>query len=89
MVPLGMLMGYSGEEFGEARGVENQILKVVGLCGFTLSPKGVLATFAFSVFSVSSPRGSLLGFMRTGGGGGRGCLVDVPQSCCGVRGATA
>ena len=63
--PLGMLMGYSGEEFWEARGVENQLLTVVESCGFTLSPKGVLATFAFPVFSVSSPRGSSLGFMRT------------------------
>ena len=64
-----MIMGHSGEEFWEARGVENQLLRVVGSCGFTLSPKGVLATFAFPVFSVSSPRGSSLGFMRTGGGG--------------------
>ena len=87
--PLGMLMGYSGEEFWEARGVENQLLRVVESCGFTLSPKGVLATFAFPVFSVSSPRGGSLGFMRTGGGGGRGCLVDVPQRYCSVRGATA
>ena len=63
--PLGMLIGYSGEEFWEARGVENQLLTVVESRGFTLSPKGVLATFTFPVFSVSSPRGSSLGFMRT------------------------
>ena len=62
--PLGMLMGYSGEEFWEARGVENQLLTVVESCGFTLSPKGMLATFTFPVFSVSSPRGSSLGFMH-------------------------
>ena len=63
--PLGMLMGYSGEEFWEARKGKNQLLMVVESCGFTLSPNGVLATFAFPVFSVSSPRGSSLGFMRT------------------------
>ena len=63
--PLGMLMGYSGEEFWEARGVENQLLRVVGSCGFTFSPNGVLATFALHVFSVSSPRGSSLGLMHT------------------------
>ena len=62
--------------------MENQLLRVVGPCGFTLSPKGVLATFAFPVFSVSSPRGSSLGFMRTGGGGTRmfsGCPPEVLQ----------
>jgi hypothetical protein len=58
--------------------VENQLLTVVESCGFTLSPKGVLATFAFPVFSVSSPRGSSLGFFAHGGGG-RGCLVNVPR----------
>ena len=83
-----MLMGHSGEEFWEARGGKNVLLRVVGSCGFTLSPKGVLATFGFPVFSVSSPRGSSLGFMRTGGGGTRmfsGCF----QRYCSVRGATA
>jgi hypothetical protein len=60
-----MIMSYSEKEFWEARGVENQLLTVVESCGFTLSPKGVLATFTFPVFSVSSPRGSSLGFMRT------------------------
>ena len=68
--PFGLLMGHSGEEFWEALKGKNQLLTVVESCGFTLSPKGVLATFAFPVFSVSSPRGSSLGFMRTGGGGG-------------------
>ena len=65
--------------------MENQLLRVVGSCGFTLSPKGVLATFAFPVFYVSSPRGSSLGFLHTGGRG-RGCLVDVPRAIAGARG---
>ncbi len=60
--PFGMIMGHSGEEFWEARWVKNQLLTVVESCVFTLRPKGVLATFTFPVFSVSSPRGSSLGF---------------------------
>ena len=63
--PFGINIGHSGEEFWEALKGKNQLLMVVESCGFTLSPKGVLATFAFPVFSVSSPRGSSLGFMRT------------------------
>ena len=63
--PFGINIGHSGEEFWEALKGKNQLLMVVESCGFTLSSKGVLATFAFPVFSVSSPRGSSLGFMRT------------------------
>ena len=55
--PFGINIGHSGEEFWEALRGKNQLLRVLGSCGFTLSPKGVLATFAFLVFSVSSPRG--------------------------------
>ena len=84
-------MGHSGEEFWEARGVENQLLRVVGPCGFTLSPNGVLATFTFPVFSVSSPRGSSLGFLHTGGGGEGGTRMcsGCPQRYCSVRGTIA
>ena len=62
--PFGINIGHSGEEFWEAPGGINALLRVVGSCGFTLSPKGVLATFGFLIFSVSSPRGSSWGFLR-------------------------
>ncbi len=85
MVPFGMLMGHSGEEFWEALDGENALLRVVTSCGFTSSQNGVRAIFAFPVFSVSSPRGRSLGFRRTVGGGTR-MLSGCPQSCCGCAG---
>ena len=69
--------------------MENHLLTVVESSGFTLSPKGVLATFAFPVFFISCPRGSSLGFLHMGGGEGRGCVVNVPRGIAVCAGAIA